>query len=65
MQGTSLPFDWLPGSPGTSRGYDGDYGMMIGSDAIVTAPNAFAYYDAQCVPGAWYVGADGLRRFCP
>jgi len=39
--------------------------MMIGSDAIVTAPNAFAYYDAQCVPGAWYVGADGLRRFCP
>jgi hypothetical protein len=53
---------------GTSRGqygsYDGDYGMMIGADAIVTAPNAYAYYDAGCVPGTRYVGADGLRRFC-
>ena len=66
------PFvDYLTGGygvHGTSRGqygsYDGDYGMMIGADAIVTVPNAYAYYDAGCVPGTRYVGADGLRRFC-
>ncbi len=71
------PFvDYLTGGygvHGTSRGqygsHDGDYGMMIGGDAIVTvpivtAPGAYAYYDAGCLPGTWYVGADGLRRFC-
>ena len=71
--GQNHPFvDYLTGGygvHGTSRGqygsYDGDYGMMIGSDAIVIAPNAFAYYEARCVPGTWYVGANGLRRFCP
>jgi hypothetical protein len=39
--------------------------MMIGADAIVTVPNAYAYYDPGCVPGTWHVGADGLRSFCP
>ena len=70
--GQNHPFvDYLTGGygvHGTSRGqygsYDGDYGMMIGADAIVTVPNAYAYYDAGCVPGTRYVGADGLRRFC-
>ena len=70
--GQHHPFvDYLTGGygvRGTSRGqygsYDSDYGMMIGSNVIVTVPNAYAYYDAPCVPGTWYVGADGLRRFC-
>jgi len=71
--GQAHPFvDYLTGGygvHGTSRGqygsYDGDYGMMIGPSVIVTVPNAYAYYDARCVPGTWYVRADGLRRFCP
>ncbi len=71
--GQNHPFaDYLTGGygvHGTSRGqygsYDGDYpAVWIGGDAIVTAPNAYAYYSAGCVPGTWYVGADGLRRFC-
>jgi hypothetical protein len=75
--GQHHPFvDYLTGGygvHGTSRGQygssDGDYGMMIGGNVIVTAPvvtapNAYAYYDAGCMPGTWYVGADGLRRFC-
>ncbi len=63
--GQAHPFaDYLTGGygvHGTSRGqygsYDGDYGMMIGPSVIVTVPNAFAYYDAPCVRGTWYVGA--------
>ena len=70
--GQNHPFvDYLTGGygvHGTSRGqygsHDGDYGMMIGADAIVTVPNAYAYYDPGCVPGTWHVSADGLRRFC-
>jgi hypothetical protein len=70
--GQSHPFaNYLTGGygvHGTSRGqygsYDGDYGIVIGGDAIVTVPNAYAYYSAGCVPGTWYLGADGLRRFC-
>ena len=70
--GQHHPFvDYLTGGygvHGTSRGqygsYDGDYGMMIGPSVIVTVPDAYAYYDAPCVRGTWYVGADGLRRFC-
>ncbi len=70
--GQNHPFvDYLTGGygvHGTSRGqygsHDGDYGMMIGADAFVTVPNAYAYYDTGCVPGTWHVGADGLRRFC-
>ncbi len=69
--GQNHPFvDYLTGGygvHGTSRGqygsYDGDYGMMIGP-SIVTVPNAYAYYDTPCARGTWYVGADGLRRFC-
>jgi hypothetical protein len=71
--GQNHPFvDYLTGGygvHGTSRGqygsYDGDYGMMIGTDAMVTIPAAaYAYYDAGCVRGTWYIGADGLRHFC-
>jgi len=42
----------------------GNTAAMTGSNVIVTIPNAYAYYDAGCVPGTWHVGADGLRRFC-
>ena len=38
--------------------------MTATMDAIVTVPNAYAYYDPGCVPGTWHVGVDGLRRFC-
>jgi len=72
--------DYLTGGygvRGTSRGqyggYDGDYGpgyvavvpgAAIVTAPIVTAPGAYAYYSGGCEPGTWYVGEDGLRRFC-
>jgi hypothetical protein len=73
--GQAHPFaDYLTGGygvHGTSRGqygsYDGDYGYpaigVVPADAIVAAPDAYAYYSG-CEPGTWYLGADGLRHFC-
>ena len=70
--GQSHPFvDYLTGGygvRGTSRGqygsYDGDYGPIGFGYAIVPAPGAYAYYRGGCVPGTWYRGRDGFRRFC-
>jgi len=70
--GQSHPFvDYLTGGygvRGTSRGqygsYDGDYPAIGIGEAIVVAPDAYAYYRGGCVPGTWYFGADGLRHFC-
>lgn len=73
------PFaDYLTGGYGVhgmSRGqygsYDGDYGRpgyaaigIVPGDAVVIAPNAYAYYNAGCEPGTWYLGDDGLRHLC-
>jgi hypothetical protein len=75
--GQSHPYvDYLTGGygvRGTSRGqygsYDGDYGpadVVVGivpGGVTVIAPDAYAYYGG-CEPGTWYIGRDGLRRFC-
>lgn len=77
--GQAHPFaDYLTGGYGVhgmSRGqyasYDGDYGRpgyaaigIVPGDAVVIAPNAYAYYNAGCEPGTWYLGDDGLRHLC-
>jgi hypothetical protein len=75
--GQAHPYaDYLTGGygvHGTSRGqygsYDGDYGRpgyvaVVPGDAVVTAPDAYAYYNGGCESGTWYLGGDGLRHFC-
>jgi hypothetical protein len=74
--GQAHPFvDYLTGGygvHGTSRGqygsYDGDYYgagyLVVVPEAIVTVPDAYAYYRRGCEPGTWYIGGDGLRHFC-